>query len=303
LDALSNQRLGTAEYEVIIVSDGPDKRTDNMVSQWHAVHPDVNLRYLSTNLNKGPAAARNLGWVNATSPLIAFTDDDCLPERDWLASFVSHGRGEPLLAMAGQIVVPLPPQPTDFERNTAQLQSAEFVTANCCCSKDALIMVGGFDESFRMAWREDSDLHFKLLTEGIPVHKVNGACVQHPTRQAPWGISISEQKKGQYNALLYKKYPRLFREKIQRHPLWSYYVTLIFFATFCVALAYHTAALAWGALLGWSLCVALFTWKRLRTTRKSPKHVMEMMVTSILIPFVSIYWQWYGAVKYRVWLP
>jgi len=302
LDALASQTLDMAAFEVIVVSDGPDRRTRDATTQWHSTHPSMNFRYLATLTKKGPAAARNMGWMAAKAPLIAFTDDDCLPEPGWLEAFVCRYQGEPHLVMTGRVQVPLSAQPTDFERNTAQLQTAEFVTANCCCSKDALLIVGGFDESFGMAWREDSELQFKMITEGIPVLHVDSACVRHPVRPAPWGVSLREQKKGQYNALLYKKYPRLFREKIQKHPVWQYYAALLLFITFCVALVLNLTLLAQLAFTGWLLSIAVFTWKRLRMTRKSMSHITEMMVTSILIPFVSIYWQWYGAVKYRILL-
>lgn len=302
LDALACQTLDKAVFEVIVVSDGPDTLTGKAVAQWHATHPAVNFRYLSTPTKKGPAAARNAGWIAATAPLLAFTDDDCLPEPGWLEAFVCRYHGESHLVMTGCVRVPLSAQPTDFEWNTAQLQTAEFVTANCCCSKDALLIVGGFDESFGMAWREDSELQFKMITEGIPVIHVDGACVRHPVRSAPWGVSLREQKKGQYNALLYKKYPRLFREKIQKHPVWHYYATLLLFITLCIALGLNLTLLAQLAFAGWLLSTTIFTVKRLRMTRKSMRHVTEMIVTSVLIPFVSIYWQWYGAVKYRVLL-
>ncbi|RQP17159.1 glycosyltransferase [Parapedobacter defluvii] len=302
LNALAYQTLDRAAFEVIVVSDGPDELTGQAVSQWHATQPFVNFRYVSTPIRKGPAAARNEGWILAGAPLIAFTDDDCLPAPNWLEAFLRHYHGESHLAMTGRVQVPLSSQPTDFEWNTAQLQTAEFVTANCCCSKDALLIVGGFDEAFGMAWREDSELQFKLITEGITVTHVDSACVRHPVRPAPWGVSLNEQKKGQYNALLYKKYPRLFREKIQKHPVWHYYAIVLLFAVGCIAWVLNLALLAQLAFAGWLLSVAVFIWRRLRRTRKSPDHISEMVLTSFLIPFASIYWQWYGAIKYRVLL-
>ncbi|MBK1441560.1 glycosyltransferase [Parapedobacter sp. ISTM3] len=302
LEALALQTLDKTMFEVVIVSDGPDRATGEAIARWYATQPAVNLRYLSTPAKKGPAAARNAGWMAAKHTLIAFTDDDCVPAPGWLQAFRCHYHGEPHVAMTGRVQVPLSPRPTDFEWNTAQLQTAEFITANCCCSKAALLSVDGFDEAFGMAWREDSELQFKLITQGIPIVRIDEACVWHPVRPAPWGVSLREQKKGLYNALLYKKHPRLFREKIQRRPLWHYYITVLLFAAMCAALVFDWRPWFQLALAGWLFCVALFTWKRLRRTRKSISHIAEMAVTSMLIPFASVYWQWYGAIKYRVLL-
>jgi hypothetical protein len=54
-----------------------------------------------------------------------------------------------------------------------------------------------------------------------------------------------------------------------------------------------------GAIVYLGFTVA-FIWKRLVRTSKSYNHVMEMITTSLVIPFVSVYWTVYGALKYRV---
>ncbi|HEX3934641.1 MAG TPA: family 2 glycosyl transferase, partial [Puia sp.] len=50
----------------------------------------------------------------------------------------------------------------------------------------------------------------------------------------------------------------------------------------------------------WLSLSLLFIFRRLRNTTLAPGHLLEMVVTSFCIPFLSIYWQWYGAIKYRV---
>lgn len=299
LEALSRQTL-SEPFEVIVVSDGPDPLTEETVKQWLAERLEINVTFLAAPQKKGPAAARNIGWRAAKSPLIAFTDDDCVPAPNWLEVLCRAHQGQPHGAVAGRIRVPTSAHPTDFEWNTAQLEVAEFVTANCCCTKKALLATGGFDERFQMAWREDSDLHFKLIKLGIPIGRVAQAEVLHPVRQVPWGISLREQKKAQYNALLYKKYPTLYRQRIRSRPLWQYYFMALLSIVLPIAYLFFPPVWFQIMLVVWLACVANFTWKRLRPTSKSVKHVVEMAVTSALIPLLSIYWQSYGAIKYRV---
>src|SRR5207248_7127815 len=98
--------------------------------------------------------------------IIAFTDDDCVPDSGWLAAGLAAFSSPTVVAVAGQTVVPLPANPTDYERNVAGLEKSEFLTANCFVRSDVLAAVGGFDEQFTAAWREDSDLHFRLLDTG-----------------------------------------------------------------------------------------------------------------------------------------
>ena len=297
LQCLVDQSFDKSFYEVIVVSDGYDEETRNVVNSFKQRHPG--LYYLHLPEKKGPAAARNLGWQRAWGKLIAFTDDDCLPDKTWLACLYKTYRGESEIAYAGKVMVSLASQPTDYANNTSNLEAAEFVTANCCCTKLALEKVEGFDERFSMAWREDSDLEFKLLQQNIPVVKVEDAVVTHPVREAHWGVSIKEQKKGIFNALLFKKFPELYRKKIQSSPPWNYY--MITMAVFClvVCLFLGLKSLAMVFVIFWIALTAAFIARRLRLRAKNLNHVLETIVTSAIIPIVSIYWQLYGAIKYR----
>jgi len=87
IQALANQRFDKEAYEVIIVSDGPDELTQQAVAQWVNKNVAV-IRCISLCISlpdkKGPAAARNAGWQQANGVMVAFTDDDCLPDPLWL---------------------------------------------------------------------------------------------------------------------------------------------------------------------------------------------------------------------------
>jgi glycosyltransferase involved in cell wall biosynthesis len=300
--ALARQDFALNDFEIIVVSDGPDQKTRNMLhSVDHLVLPYV--QYITLPQNSGPAAARNCGWSHAQAELIAFTDDDCVPDTHWLSALWNHyvqtGK-QKRMAYSGRIEVPLPEHPTDFERNTAHLQEADFVTANCACTKFALSLIGGFDERFKTAWREDSDLEFRLLENHVPIIKIQEALVVHPVRKAQWGVSVKEQKKTMFNALLYKKYPSLFRQRIQKSPAWHYYLIIAGFIVMIMGIIFRQQPVFLaGAFLYLGLTVS-FIVKRLTRTSRSFAHVMEMIVTSLIIPFASIYWTLYGAFKYRV---
>ena len=163
--------------------------------------------------------------------------------------------------------------------------------------------VESFDERFTMAWREDSDLYFTLLEGGGRFAYAADAVVIHPVRAAPWGVSLREQRKSRFNALLFRKHPRLYRERIQPGPPWRYYGTAGALVA-AVALAVRGRRMA-GAMAGaaWLLQTAAFCRRRLRGTARTPGHVAEMIVTSAVIPPLSVFWRLAGAVRYRVWFP
>jgi glycosyltransferase involved in cell wall biosynthesis len=300
LSALAVQRFDRNAYEVIVVSDGPDAVTEKALISYRKKNKFVQIRNMAMSQKRGPAAARNHGWAKAKGELIIFTDDDCIPDKNWLIAFYREYLLDKTNAFTGKTIVPISGHPTDYERNIAGLETADFITANCACPKKVLKAIDGFDEEFTMAWREDSELEFKLIDAGLRITKVNEAIVTHPVRQADWGISLKEQKKTMYNALLYKKYPALYRQKIQPSPPFYYYTTITFFILMLAGLFIKVSIVFIGGLLLWLGLTLLFAYRRLKFTSRQPNHLMEMVATSMLIPFFSIYWQFYGALKYRV---
>jgi glycosyltransferase involved in cell wall biosynthesis len=299
IGALNKQLLPLSDFEVIVVSDGPDEATALALAGFG--NSLLNLRYLPMPVKKGPAAARNYGWQHAQANFIAFTDDDTLPNPNWLNGYLQSYKGEELAAFTGKVVVPLPQHPTDFALNTAGLETADFVTANCACTLKALQITNGFDERFAMAWREDSDLHFKLLEAGIPLRKIEDALIVHPVREAEWGVSIREQKKTLFNALLYKKYPNLYNKHIQAKPPANYYVIIAAFLIAVIAIMFKYPTVALIASAVWLLFTLQFALKRLKHTSHEVTHIFEMLYTSAIIPFASVYWHFIGLRRYKVW--
>ncbi|RXZ36955.1 glycosyltransferase [Oxalobacteraceae bacterium CAVE-383] len=298
LQALCRQTLAPARYEIVIVDDRPHRRTADIVAQWDS-GAAPSIIYLPNHGAHGPAAARNLGWRAARSAVIAFTDDDTVPDPQWLENGLAALRAD-AGAVCGRISMPLPAIPTDYERDAKGLEKAEFVTANCLCRKTILERIGGFDERFRLAWREDSDLHFRLLEDNVKIVRAPRALVVHPVRPAPWGVSIAQQKKILFDALLYKKHPRLYRQRIRRRARWDYYAIVALLLTAIAALAVGHASLALTAAACWLFLTARFCLKRLRGTSKSLSHVGEMIITSALIPPCALYWRMVGAMRFRV---
>lgn len=325
LGALTMQDLDPSDYEIIVVDDAASEDTRRQVDYWVECmrnrEPDDRavpaIRYIPVTGTHGPAVARNAGWRAACGEIIAFTDDDCLPTPGWLRAGLSAFI-DGIVGASGKLIMPLAHTPTDYERDAVQLEKSEFVTANCFYRRDMLERVGGFDERFTAAWREDSDLFFTLQeyvekdgggdcncsAKGLERFSafvyVPRAVVIHPVRPASWGISIRQQRKSMYNALLYKKHPILYRQKIQTAPPWHYYCILgvLLVAVGSVLAGFWLFAL--GAFAAWICMSGRFCLQRLHQTSHAPSHVMEMVVTSILIPLLSIFWRIAGAIRFRV---
>jgi hypothetical protein len=161
-------------------------------------------------------------------------------------------------------------------------------------------MVGGFDERFTAAWREDSDLIFMLLEHDVRCIAAPDAVVIHPIRPAQWGISIRQQRKSMYNALLYKKHPALYRQKVQATPPWHYYCIVCALLVLLIGVMSEAWLLALISLGIWVYFTGRFCALRLQHTSHSLSHTAEMIVTSIVIPPLAILWRLRGAIKFRV---
>jgi len=302
LAALVALNFPAAGCEIIVADDGGDRATRQVVkevSRRSREQSGPRVRYVPGEPNSGPAAARNHGVRAAEGAVLAFTDDDTIPDPDWLRAGVA-ALDQGADAVSGRVDVPLPrARPTDYERDAAHLSTAEFVTANCFVRADVFRDLGGFDERFRMAWREDSDLHFRLLDAGYRIASASDALVVHPIRRAPWGVSLRQQRKSRYNALLYKKHKRRYRQQIQARPPLAYYGSIVALAG-AAAFARRRSGVACGFGLLWGLATGRFTVQRLRGTEISPTHVTEMAVTSAVIPVLSVFWRLRGAIEFRV---
>ncbi len=309
VDSLCEQTLQPQRFELIVVDDRP-----SVESSVHAAIADcceqarergLPARCLRNTGTHGPAAARNLGWRAARGRWVGFTDDDTIPQPAWLeracAAMAENRCGRaPPDALWGWVHVPLPDAPTDYERDAARLQQAGFVTANCFCRRALLERIGGFDERFRLAWREDTDLYFRLCDAGARVRYVGDAVVLHPVRPAGWHVSLSQQRKILFDALLYKKHSQHYRQMIRRTPRWDYYLASAALATAMASLAAGLALPAALALLLWLLSVAVFFRRRLRGTRQTWTAVSALLLTSALIPPLAVFWRAVGAIRFRV---
>ncbi len=296
LDALSRQDYPAFACEIIVVDDEPSRNTLQLVAGWRARTLDrgVRLVYIANDGAHGLAAARNRGWRAARGPVIAFTGDDTVPSPGWLTNGMAAFDADTDV-LCGRIDTPSSPSDDEVADDAPVLDSA-----NCFCRRAILDTLDGFDERFRAGWREDSDLHFRLLETGARIARAPQALVVRPARRAPWGASLLQLHNISFDALLYKKHPALYRKKIRRLPCWEDYAVVAALIAGIAGLAWSHEVLAvtgWGA---WLVLTAMLCISRLRGSTASVSHVADMLVTSALIPPLAVFWRVLGAIKYRV---
>lgn len=120
----------------------------------------------------GTSVARNRGLAAATTDLVAFTDDDCLPQPGW-ATALATAFAERTGVVTGRVVADRAvAAPVSLEESTTAADFTQPVGhgANCCFRRTALLDVGGFDEQLGPGTPgragEDADAIRRVLAAG-----------------------------------------------------------------------------------------------------------------------------------------
>jgi HAD superfamily hydrolase (TIGR01662 family) len=238
---------------------------------------------------RGPAAARNVGWRAASAPWVAFLDDDVIPAPGWRCDLAADLRELPdhVAGSQGRIRVPLSRdrRATDWERNVAGLEHARWATADLAYRRTALDALGGFDERFPRAYREDSDFGLRIAARGWEIAG-GRRCVLHPVGTADRWVSVRKQAGNADDALIGALHGRGWRERagappgrFARHAA----ITAAGVVVLGSALAggRRTAAAAAGL---WAAGTAEFAWARIAPGPRTRDEVTTMLLTSAVIP-------------------
>lgn len=187
LSALLSQTYPADVFEIIVVDDGSSDGTQEFMESFTAKHPD-RVRYVRQQ-NKGPAAARNVGMREGRGEIVAYIDDDCVPEETWLEE-ITKGYANPDMAGAAGFTKSVDLQSfASRYLSDRRIHQRPFtdeydaitypITLNASFRMPALKMVGGFDERFPYPGGEDVDLGLKIRERGLFFGDNSGAVVYH----------------------------------------------------------------------------------------------------------------------------
>lgn len=256
------------------------------------------------SFGRGPAAARNVGWHAAVTDWVAFLDDDVRVTAPWLHTLWSdlEPLPESVAGSQGRIHVPLPSdrRPTDWERGVVGLLEARWVTADMAYRRDVLARLHGFDERFRHAYREDSDLALRCLRHDFRL--VTGTRVTvHPVRPASWWASVSQQRGNADDALMRHLHGRDWSLSAGgthgRRPAHLAMTGSALTAGAAAALGRRRIAAAAATL--WGLGWLEFAWARYAPGPRDRRELAAVLATSAAIPpTASVQWL-RGLARYR----
>ncbi|WP_339923269.1 glycosyltransferase [uncultured Cyclobacterium sp.] len=194
LEALEQQSYPSHKFEVIIVNNDPD---DLLPS-------DLSFKGYKIIEEKKPGsyAARNAGIIKARGSILAFTDSDCIPDKDWLFEGVKELERSRASRVGGKIEIFQPENGSRYafiyekylafqqERNVKVFKKS--VTGNFFAKKLLFDKYGYFDE--RLMSGGDFFWNLKLSALGEKIAYAELATIHHPSRESIMKIAIKKQR-------------------------------------------------------------------------------------------------------------
>jgi GT2 family glycosyltransferase len=208
--------MSGGDFEIIVVDDGSvDGTADHVAARF----PEVRLLRLDAC---GLSAARNAGAEAARGEILAFTDDDCEPDVEWLSRLRKGFRDGSFAAAGGPN---LPPAPQSWEEAVVcaapgapshvmldDVEAEHLPGCNLAVRKSAFMEIGGFDPVFRTAG-DDVDFCWRLRDAGHRLIFVPGAFVWHRRRPSIRAFLKQQIGYGSAERILMGKHPHRFSSK------------------------------------------------------------------------------------------
>jgi GT2 family glycosyltransferase len=214
LNALEEQTLDPAAWEAVVVHDYDEDTADRVIAR-HPLSSAGRLRHIAIEPGTGsPSRQRNIGWRAARGELVAFTDDDCRTEPEWLEALVRAARAAPGAVVQGR-TRPEPHEHAILKAPHVRTLAIHPVgpyaqTANILYPRDLLERLGGFDEQAIAG--EDVGLSLRARAAGVPIVPAADAVVDHAVESHTLPGILRQNLKWRYLAYLVKQHPEFRRE-------------------------------------------------------------------------------------------
>jgi glycosyltransferase involved in cell wall biosynthesis len=207
--------LKRAPDELVVVDNSTgDAETESVAREYSAsyiVEPALGL-----------SRARNRGLSASKCDVVAYLDDDALPEEHWLERIAEPFENPQVAVVTGEAILPdqpvhstQPPSPTHLDNTDKQwFEIAAFgglgIGANMALRRSACKLPGFFDERLGRGapyhGMEEHHAFTQLLSQSYSAVHVPAAVVYHSS-QNTWDIKREARSQFAYSMLLFSEFP------------------------------------------------------------------------------------------------
>jgi glycosyltransferase involved in cell wall biosynthesis len=238
--AFEAQTLPATDFELVVADDASPDETPAVLDDL-AARARITLKIVRNARNGGPASARNLGWRATEAPLVAFSDDDCVPSPQWLEAGLAAFENGAHAIVQGR-TLPDPGVPEKAWAKTLRIErfSNLYESCNIFYRREVLEAAGGFDETIRVPFGEDTALGWESRRRGATATFAADAIVYHsvthPGARYWWKY-----------AMMHRNFPTLVRRfpEMRKDLLWLRLFMWRDRAVFDAALAGIAGGIVW----------------------------------------------------------
>jgi glycosyltransferase involved in cell wall biosynthesis len=186
LAALARQDGVAGEFEVVVVNDGSNDGTEQLLAEGGFPFPLRSVRLEGV----GPSRARNAGVELAVGEVCVFLDDDCIPVTAFVGQHLAAHRSDSRLVGIGALTQKPPARNDWYTRafarswadHYARLESKQAAWSDCYSGNlsaplEALAELGGFATDVPVG--EDIELGFRLAQRGFTLRYLPRASAVH----------------------------------------------------------------------------------------------------------------------------
>lgn len=134
---------------------------------------------------RGRAAGVNRGFARAATRFVAVTDDDCLPQEDWVERMAGRLRENPAAIVTGRVeagdgvVLSVVTEREETVQRRPGLRFDRLSGGNLGIAKVLMERLGGLDEDPCLRTAEDGELAYRALRAGVPILYAPEVVVTH----------------------------------------------------------------------------------------------------------------------------
>jgi glycosyltransferase involved in cell wall biosynthesis len=217
-------RAALRDGDELIVVDSASRHRDAVAAA--AAGADV----LARNERAGVDRARNTGWQTARHDLVAFVDDDVIVDVGWADAFASSAAAHDAAFITGRLSAKVDAGSRDGNvavKDDERPATLDHQTrgdlghgANLLVRRDALVAVGGWDESMgagaRFTSAPEADLFDRLFQAGFTGRYEPAAHAWHEQWRAPRELIVLDWRYGFGNGARLAKLVRGDRARARR---------------------------------------------------------------------------------------
>lgn len=175
---------GTVWPKAVVVADQGGNRN---IAAWLADLEGLGIEaYYEPVSGRGRALGLNAGLRRVTTPFVVITDDDCIPQPEWIESFEAALRKYPGTAITGRVeaagdqrVINTVSDPTPAIARRPRVDYDRLSGGNCGMGMDILEKVGLFDEDPCLRNAEDGEWAYRALRSHVPIVYAPELAVAH----------------------------------------------------------------------------------------------------------------------------